>query len=309
MYEAKMSVTTNTAYATAKSFTANRWFSALKLGLRSLERMSTPLAARAAAGVFLTPVPTKLAVRHIAPPPQVRIERVPFESASITAYHWPAPADAPTVLLVHGWGGWGLQFAAVAQALSDAGYAAIALDMPGHGRSNGWQSTLPQFARAVHYMAARHAGESGAVHGVVAHSMGAAASAIAVSRGMRVGAFVSVASPTSAVQVTHEYASAFRLSESTREAMVRWIEAREGVVFAQLDAQYTARSTAQLPMLLVHDEADKVVPYVHAQQLQRLNPQAKLLTTQGLGHQRLLKSPEVVQAVLLFIQSRGMITT
>jgi pimeloyl-ACP methyl ester carboxylesterase len=110
------------------------------------------------------------------------------------------------------------------------------------------------------------------------------------------------------VQVTREYASAFRLSERTREAMVRWIEAREGVVFAQLDAQYTARSTAQLPMLLVYDEADKVVPYVHAQQLQRLNPQAQLLTTQGLGHQRLLKSPEVVQAVLQFIQLRGQFT-
>jgi hypothetical protein len=39
-----------------------------------------------------------------------------------------------------------------------------------------------------------------------------------------------------------------------------------------------------------------------------LNPQAKLLTTQGLGHQRLLKSPEVVQAVLQFIQLRGQFT-
>ena len=57
-----MSDATTLATPTARSFTANRLFPMLRAGLRTAETIGpAPAAARVAARVFCTPVPTKLA--------------------------------------------------------------------------------------------------------------------------------------------------------------------------------------------------------------------------------------------------------
>ena len=285
------------ATPTARSFTANRLFPMLRAGLRTAETFSpTPAAARVAARVFCTPVPTKLATRHFRPPAGVRVESMPFENASLTLYRWPAPADAPLVLLTHGWGGWGLQMAPLAAALAERGLAPVTVDQPGHGRSGAWHSTLAQFARALGYLGDR----LGPLRGVVGHSMGGSSATVALARGLAAERLVTIASPTDLVQVTRDYAAAFGLRETTRQAMVRYLEAREAVVFEQMSAHRTAPRLA-LPTLVVHDRADTAVPLVEGLKLQALLPQAELMLTDGLGRRRVLKEPAVAQRVAGFL--------
>ncbi|HWP18204.1 MAG TPA: alpha/beta fold hydrolase [Burkholderiaceae bacterium] len=284
------------ATPTARSFTANRFFPMLRLALRATQATGGRLAARAAARVFCTPVPTKLATRHIRPPRGVWMERLPFEGASLTLYRWSAPEGAPLVLLTHGWGGWGLQMAPLADALQAAGYAVVAVDQPGHGRSAGWQSTLPQFVRALEYLGHR----LGPLAALVGHSMGGASALAALARGMSAHRLVVVAAPTDLVQVTREYAAVFGLHETTRAAMVRHLEAREAIVFEKLNAAHLAPRVPQ-PALVVHDAADTAVPLREGLRMAALLPQARLLVTEGLGHRRVLKDPSVAQAVVRFV--------
>lgn len=294
-----MSDATTLATPTARSFTANRLFPMLRAGLRTAETLSpTSAAARVAARVFCTPVPTKLATRHLRPAAGVTVETMPFENASLTLYRWPAPKDAPLVLLTHGWGGWGLQMAALAEGLAARGLAPVAVDQPAHGRSAGWHSTLAQFARALGYLGDR----LGPLRGLVGHSMGGSSAAVAAARGLATERLVTIASPTDLVQVTRDYAAAFGLRESTRQAMVRHLEAREAVVFEQLSAANTS-SRLTLPTLVVHDRADTAVPVVESLKLQALLPQAELMLTDGLGHRRVLKDAAVVERVAAFLRT------
>jgi pimeloyl-ACP methyl ester carboxylesterase len=70
------------------------------------------------------------------------------------------------------------------------------------------------------------------------------------------------------------------------------VEALSGLTHA---AQITC------PVLVVHDAEDESVPFAHARELQELLPQGVLHATHGLGHNRLLRDPATVAAVVDFL--------
>jgi pimeloyl-ACP methyl ester carboxylesterase len=53
-----------------------------------------------------------------------------------------------------------------------------------------------------------------------------------------------------------------------------------------------------VPLLVIHDDGDRMVPYAEAGRIMSANPHARLLTTTGLGHSRLLAGDAVLDAVL-----------
>ena len=71
-----------------------------------------------------------------------------------TYYETSGPADGPPVVLVHTAGADGRQWRHLAPQLAEAGYRAIAVDLPGHGKSYpvDWEprTTIHQYARFVH---------------------------------------------------------------------------------------------------------------------------------------------------------------
>src|SRR5262249_40423504 len=102
--------------------------------------------------------------------------------------------EGPAVLLVHGWGGRGSQLYAFVEPLVASGFSAITVDAPAHGAPRGKTSSLPSFARAI----AAIIDEIGSVHGVIAHSMGAAAAMLAIHDGAPIPRAVLVAPPSRA---------------------------------------------------------------------------------------------------------------
>ena len=153
-------MTTRTALAATSAFYgASRgcapcaWPSALAAGLGPRWR---PRAYR----LFGTPLPPSLA----APPPPWgagwRVRGLAFENGNLSPSHhaseWrPAPrppARAAGARLGRPRAG---QMLPLAEALAQQGLRPLLLEMPAHGRSAGSVSNLPQFARAIDYVAAR----------------------------------------------------------------------------------------------------------------------------------------------------------
>ena len=58
-------------------------------------------------------------------------------------------------------------------------------------------------------------------------------------------------------------------------------------------------------MLVVHDLGDRDVPWSDAERYALLYPDARLLSTSGLGHHRILKSPFVIAAILRFLDNKS----
>ncbi|GAA1687766.1 hypothetical protein GCM10009733_100560 [Nonomuraea maheshkhaliensis] len=51
----------------------------------------------------------------------------------------------------------------------------------------------------------------------------------------------------------------------------------------------------------MHDRDDQVVDLTGAEAITKAWPRAELLRTEGLGHQRILRDPEVVRQVVRFL--------
>jgi len=261
--------------------------------LRRLEAVAPRAVTRAALALFCTPLPWKLAWRATLPS-RWAADAWPFEEAPLAVYRRRGlPAGRPPVLLVHGWAGSGTQLLRIGDALADAGFDPVLLDFPAHGRSGGWQSTLPQFVRAIHAATAR----LGPLHGVVAHSLGGVAAMHALARGLPAERLVLIAPSASPALFLRWFAGSFGLSEAVPEAMRRRIEAREAVALEHFEPEWLGPRIAQ-PVLVIHDTRDRVAPFAAAERVVRWVRDGRLVPTQGLGHARVLDDRGVASHVV-----------
>lgn len=206
--------------------------------------------------------------------------------------------SGPAVLLVHGWQGRGSQLGAFAGPLADAGFRAIAWDAPGHGANPGRLSSLPEMIEAV-LAAARSAGP---VAGAVAHSVGAAAVSGAMSRGLAVDAAVFLAPPAEPGRFLELAGAWLGLPPPIAERARRRIERRFAIRMTDIAPLAQApRMTA--PLMVVHDRDDGEVPWEDGSRLASAWPGARLITTRGLGHRRVLRDPAIVAAAVDFLSS------
>ncbi|TFZ01874.1 alpha/beta hydrolase [Ramlibacter humi] len=272
-----------------------------RLALGAFQRLWPSLAVRAAYRLFGTPLPPRWLQRGGTWSAGWRVESWPFEDASLTFYSPAAAPHAPTVLLVHGWGGHARQMLALADAVAKAGLRPVLVDLPAHGRSRGSVSNLPQFARAIDYVAARLAQQGHTLHAVIAHSLGANAAAYAAARGLAMQRLVLLAPPASPREFTRLFAAVFGLSEATRARMQSRIEAREGVLMAQFEP-HASGPRIRASTLVVHDRADSINRFHDGEAFVAAIAGAKLLPTEGLGHRKLLKEPSVLEAVATFLR-------
>jgi pimeloyl-ACP methyl ester carboxylesterase len=205
----------------------------------------------------------------------------------------------PTALLAHGWAGRGGQLRAFVPPFLEAGLSALVYDAPAHGASEGTRSSLPEFVDVICEL-----GEArGGFHGIVAHSMGAAAAVLAMSRGLRVGRAVLVGAPADPGVFFREFLAFLRMPEELRDRTSRRLERKLAFRWSDFDLE---RHVAGLDTeaLIVHDRADTEVPFQDGVRLAEAWPSARLFETSGLGHRRVLHDPAVVAHVTSFLTGR-----
>lgn len=286
-------MTTTPANPAAAFYAGSRVAQGLGFALRALHSMAPALSTRAALRLFFTPLPWKFAMRRAVPAPWTT-QAWAFEGTQLIAYRRSdVSPGAPVVLLVHGWAGSGLQMRAIGDALAHAGMNPVLVDFPAHGRSGGWRSTLPQFARAMYAAVSR----VGPLHGVVAHSLGALAALHSAAQGLPVGRLVLVAPSPPPRLFLNWFAGSFGLAPVVSERMADRIEVVEGTPLQQFEPDWLGERVRQ-PTLVVHDQADRVAPHAISQRLVHALPNAALHTTSGLSHTRVLGDPAVAVSVL-----------
>jgi pimeloyl-ACP methyl ester carboxylesterase len=287
--------------ATSTFYQASPGLRVFRLALAASERIAPALAVRIAYRLFLTPLPPRWLQRRTSWPTGWRTEEWPFEDASVTVYSPHAAAtDAPVVLLVHGWGGHAGQMLPLAEAVAARGLRPVLVDLPAHGRSKGGTSALPQFARAIDYIAARLVEQGFELRALVAHSLGASAAAYAASRGLAIQRLVLLAPPASPFEYTRLFAQVFGLSEPTRAAMQRRIEARQGSPMPLFEPE-AAGPRVRVPTLVVHDRGDGVNRFADGQAWAHAIRGARFVATEGLGHRKMLKSAQVLGETAIFV--------
>ncbi|MFC6288011.1 alpha/beta fold hydrolase [Nocardioides sp. GCM10027113] len=212
-------------------------------------------------------------------------------------------ADAPVVYLVHGWGGRGSQLSSFVEPLVATGHRVVLYDALSHGDSDPGQYGR----RLTHGVEIGHALDAvfarfGPAEAVVAHSMGAIATYLALRFGwLGSGRLVLVAPMVETVPLLDMFQQAVGFGARTRRAFDREVERFVGVPLEEFDAVVQARHTDPLPTLVVADPGDRQAPYAAVERLAAALPDARLVTTEGLGHRRILRDPAVVAEVVGFV--------
>ncbi|WP_395686575.1 alpha/beta hydrolase [Caenimonas koreensis] len=285
--------------ATSAFYQASPGIRLFRLALGAFERVAPSLGVRAARRLFCTPLPPKQMTRRAKWAQPWQAEHWPFENASVTLYSPAVAPHAPVVLLVHGWGGHARQMLPLAESLAQRGLRPVLLELPAHGHSAGSTSSLPQFARAIEYVAARLVQQGHTIRAVVAHSLAANAAAYAASRGMQAQRLVLLAPPASPREYTRYFAKVFGLSEMTRMAMQKRIESAEGALM-QLFEPDAVGPRIRVPTLIVHDSDDSINSFSDGQAYAHAIHGSRFVATEGLGHRKILKDAKVLGEVAIF---------
>jgi pimeloyl-ACP methyl ester carboxylesterase len=267
---------------------------AIRMSLSVAERLPGDAAVRLAERLFMTPRHHEQPAREAAVLAGGRRFTRLVDGRRLASWEW---GDGPTVLLVHGWEGRAGQMGAFVAPLLARGLRVVAFDAPAHGASPGERTNLLELAGAIEEIA--HA--EGGLRGIVAHSFGASASTIALGRlGVRAERAVYLAPAAIIEKAFERFFELTGASPSLQTALIERIEQRVGLTAADLNGPALARKL-HVPLLAFHDREDRDVPLVEGQTLTDAWPDARLVVTRGLGHRKILWSPEVVAQAAAFL--------
>ena len=209
--------------------------------------------------------------------------------------------QGPTTYLMHGWGGCSGRLYPLAEALIASGRRLVMFDAPGHGASGRGLSSVPEFARSLRAVVEHQ----GVPDVVVAHSMGAAATALAAASGLTARRFVFLAPAATPAQWIKSLGGVLRLDKDVLRRVLERTEQRLKFSWDDLDARLNVRRMTA-PLLVIHDQQDETVPFSHGADIARSWPGATLVATSGLGHGDILRDPEVIARVLRFVAEGSM---
>ncbi len=184
--------------------------------------------------------------------------------------------------------------------MQQAGYAVVAFDQAAHGKSGGTHTTLPDFT--CNLMAvARHFGPASAVIG---HSLGGAATALALARGLIAERAVLIAPAADPLAAVERFSRFLWLGNHVGRRMFALFEQTMRFDVGELQAHNNAPVIGR-PALIVHDVEDREVPWSEGERYARFWHDSRLLSTRGLGHSRIADDQGVIVAALRFLRGEA----
>jgi pimeloyl-ACP methyl ester carboxylesterase len=268
------------------------WF--VRTAIRALALLSPKLAGRWVYSLWFQP-------QRFPEPKQEQVWRASATPVAILHRGQPLAAESwgagPTVLLVHGWNGRGVQLGAFAPALVKAGYRVVTFDTPAHGRSPGNATNLPEISEAIQEIAQA----CGPVHAVIGHSFGVACTLFAVQQGLQLNRIAAISPPHNVRGLTQKFFTALDIDTPVQEIFNKKFEMNFGAdLWERFSPEVLARQLS-VPGLIVHDQDDRDVPHAEGEAVAQAWPGAQFVCTKGLGHRRILRDPEVIARVTAFI--------
>ncbi|UYM04573.1 alpha/beta fold hydrolase [Solicola gregarius] len=276
-----------------KSTIVRTKFAVLRAGFRATELIAPRYGARLATSLWFktppSPAPSPL------PPGGFAFEVTAMDGV-VRGTYW---GDGPVVYLVHGWGGRGDQFAEFVEPLRSTGHRVVMFDALSHGLSGPGPSGAAhahgvEFGRALDAVAARF----GPARAIVSHSMGAVPALLAMRDGW-VGAdrLVMISPMVELATYFDRFGEQVGFGPRIRRGMDAETKRRTGYPVDEFALARLASDLEPLPpTLVIHDRRDRRTSYEQSAAIVETWPEATLISTDGLGHLRILRAADVVHA-------------
>lgn len=245
--------------------------------------------------IFCTPISPPVKPHHLEFLKTATMFTFKSNGIDIQAYQW--GNGAKKIIFLHGWQSHSYRWKKYMEVFSKEEYAIYAFDAPAHGLSKGKYANIPIYSDAIQVFL----NQLGPVDLAVTHSMGSFSilHALYNHSHLKVGKLVLMGSPGEANDFISFYKKFTGLNDKTFAYIIDYFEKTLKRAPDYFSAPKFA-TAANMPGLIIHDEADDEAPYKHAVRIHKAWPQSRLVTTQGFGHN--LRSPEVVTLVKEFVE-------
>lgn len=223
----------------------------------------------------------------------------------IACWSW-GETEWPLVVCLHGWGGRGTQWGALAAALLDAHYRVVVFDAPAHGASDGDRASMPAFRNAL----LRVLDAFGTPHTLVGHSLGGLATLAAIASRANAGVSplpraISIGAPSTVDRPMSRFLRRHQGNEDVAREMIRQLEDRWHFRWRDLDTTTLAEQAARrggAPLLVIHAADDEQVPVIESDGLAAdWHGAVRWLAPEGTGHLRILLHADVIARIMAFI--------
>lgn len=240
---------------------------------------------------------------------EIRITTV--ANKQLFAWWLPTNKPAPTLIILHGWGGNAELMLPLALPMHRAGLNILLLDARNHGRSDSDSfSSLPRFAEdtgaAINWIK-KHGGDPNMRIALLGHSVGASALLLEASRRDDIAALISIAAFAHPEWMMRRYLNRLWMPSFCKTFILRYVEWVIGFRYTKI-APINVVNQVQCPILLVHGTADEVVPLTDAQAIQEHyhGKKLELLLIEGGEHESIEKIKSYEDQLLSFLKKSNL---
>jgi len=297
-----LSLRSNCKTMATVGFSERIYLQYLRTKFKTISKLAPATAGRMAFELFCTPYPKYKkrkapAIFHHATKRTV----VLTDQTKIHGFEWlPNKPNDQTVLIAHGYASYAYKFEHYIAPLLKMGYRVLAFDAPAHGQSEGKHIHVVVYKEAIQKIME----QAGPIHHFIGHSLGALTLSMIAEDIDQAEArkFVLIAPATKTTTTFANFFKMMHLNEVTKTAFLQDVSNRTSHSVEYFAAD-RALANYNGPLLWVHDEKDVVCPYEDIINFKEKAPtNIKFLITNGLGHNKVYKTAEVMDQIMNFLK-------
>jgi pimeloyl-ACP methyl ester carboxylesterase len=265
---------------------------AISWGLNGIGELAPKISAEYALKFFLRPRHKLYIPRGVFN--QIEPDRVQYHDEEVVTYQF-GDSKNPTVLMLHGWEGQASDFYRMIQPLVEAGFHVLTVDAPAHGQSSGKKANVFDFIEVVELLRSKYK-----IEYAIGHSLGGVALGLAqyYSHRFSLLKIVIMGSPNKLETIINSFLFNMRLKNKVRKSFLELVENNMKLRLEELSLELALNDVQGM---LIYDRDDPMVPVERGVEIAEKNPNLRLKLTEGLGHVRILREPEVIDDLIQFL--------
>lgn len=286
-----------------RGFSERVYLQYLRTKFKTIGRVSPAIAGKLAFNLFCTPYPKYKKRKAPAIFNQAKqIEIVLPSNITIKGFEWnAAKPNGKTILICHGYASYFYKFEQYIQPLLKEGFRILGFDAPAHGRSEGKYINIVVYKDAIEQIIK--------VYGPIDYFMGHSLAGITLALIAETIAqpekhkFVLIAPATKTTTTFDNYFNMMQIPVAVKDAFLAEMGKQTQLPISYFEAD-RAIEHYKGPLLWVHDEGDRVCPYQDLVNFKNNAPEnIKFLITKGLGHNKVYKTPEIIDQIVAFLSA------
>lgn len=225
-------------------------------------------------------------------------EIISINNNNIQLYKW--GNNEKKILLIHGWEGQAGNYSDLIEKLLANNYTVYSFDGPGHGKSSGGKNIMFDYLDTVDKVITKLD-----VRKIVSHSFGSVVTTYALSQipNYKIDRYVLLTTPHTFSNYVSNISKKMGISEKAINRFLKRIENERNEKIDEFDVSKYVQNINVEKAIIIHDVNDRVIPISESEEVVRKWKNADLVEVSRTGHFRMLRTPEVANIIIEFMDN------